>query len=278
MPISVPGDFDAVVVTLPARVDNTTMPAIQDFIKQHKLPDLEGHRFIHMHQVEHIDSSAVAGLIELVGRADKADWQLLICDPPPIVRSYLDVYGATDLLDGRVLSSANDGTYTTSLVKFVPPFVPNPQGRFDLYKSGKAKTYQLNAEGAEEVEAVNLSQHPVKAPTRANRMEIIAGNERAELKATGYVHVRKHNCGCDHTHVTFSKLHQLHGWFRNKGFDFQGLELWASDIPAGMVTERMTFRDRMHFDQFQTLLKIDSAWQAIEAPMEHLEEEYYWVY
>ena len=40
----------------------------------------------------------------------------------------------------------------------------------------------------------------------------------------------------------------------------------------------MTFRDRLHFDQFQTLLKIDSDWKKIEAPMEHLEEEFYYVY
>lgn len=278
MSIAIPGNFNAVVVTPPARVDATTIPSIQEFSKRMKMNDFEGHRILHMHQVLQIDSSAVAGLVDLVGRANKAQWELLICDPPPIVRSYLEVYGAGNLLDGRVLSSASDGTYSSNLVNFVPPFVPNVKGRFDVYTDGKIKSYELGPRGGEEIEPVKLSSHPAKAPTRANRMEVEAQNGRAELKANGYVHVRKHNCGCDQTHVTFDKLHQLHGWFRNKGFDFQGLELWASDIPAGMVTERMTFRDRLHFDQFQTLLKIDSGWRGIEAPMEHLEEEYYWVY
>jgi hypothetical protein len=45
-----------------------------------------------------------------------------------------------------------------------------------------------------------------------------------------------------------------------------------------MVTEKMTFRDRLHFEQFQTLLKIDTGWEKIGAPMEHLEEEYYYAY
>lgn len=278
MSISIPGDFNAIVMTLPARVDNATMPAIQEFVKQHKLSDMDGHRIMHLHQVEHIDSSAVAALVDLASRADAAKRVLLICDPPPIVRSYLDVYRAARILDGRVLSSANDGTYTTDVVSFVPPYVPNPKGRFDVYRNGKAKSFEFGPRGVEEITPVDLSTFPPKAPTRASRMEVHEGEKTAELKAGGYVHVRKHNCGCDHTHVTFDKLHQLHAWFRNKGFDFQGLELWASDIPAGMVTEKMTFRDRLHFDQFQTLLKIDSAWKKIDAPMEHLEEEYYWVY
>jgi len=278
MPVKVPSDFNAIVMTPPARVDNAVMPIIQQFVKQYKLTDFDGHRIIHMHQVEQIDSSAVAALIDLVGKADKARRLFLMCDPPPIVRTYLDVYGAGHLMDGRVLSSANDGTYQTELLKFVPPFVPEPKGRFDLYTSGKVQSWSIGSRGIEEVTPVDLSTFPPKAPTRAHLMGVHKGEKLAELKATGYVHVRKHLCGCDHTHVTFDKLHQLHAWFRNKGFDFQAIELWASDIPAGLVTERMTFRDRMHYDQFQTLLKVDSAWEKIEAPMEDLEEEFYWVY
>ncbi|MBZ0137176.1 MAG: STAS domain-containing protein [Planctomycetes bacterium] len=278
MPNTVPSDFNAIVITPPARVDSSTIPAIQVVSKRHKLADFVGHRILHMHQVETIDSAAVAGLIDLIGRADKAKRLVLICDPPPIVRSYLDVYGAAHLLEGRVLSSANDGTYTTELASFVPPFVPNPKGRFDIYRNGNAKSFELGAHGTKEIAPVDLSSFPPKAPTRANRMAVHDGDADAEIKASGYVHVRKHNCGCDHTHVTFDKLHQLQAWFRNKGFDFQGLELWASDVPAGMVTEKMTFRDRMHFEQFQTLLKIDSGWKKIEAPMDDLEEEFYWKY
>lgn len=278
MPISVPSDFNAVVMTLPAQVDNSTMPRIQQFVREHRLTEMQGHRIMHLHQVEQIDSSAVAALVDLSTRAEANRRLLLICDPPPIVRSYLDVYGAAKIMDGRVLSSANDGTYTTELASFVPPFVPSPAGRFDIYRDGKHRSFELTPHGAEEIAPIDLSRFPPKAPTRAHHMEVHEGEKRAELAASGYVCVRKHMCGCDHTHVTFDRLHQLHAWFRNKGFDFQALELWASDIPAGMVTEKLTFRDRLHFEQFQTLLKIDSGWQKIEAPQEHTEEEFYWAY
>jgi hypothetical protein len=45
-----------------------------------------------------------------------------------------------------------------------------------------------------------------------------------------------------------------------------------------MVTERLTFRDRMHMDQFKTLLKIDQSWKQIGAPADKFEEEYYYLY
>jgi anti-anti-sigma regulatory factor len=276
--IRIPADFRAIVTTPPARVDNSTLPLIQNYVKQLKLAEFDGHRIVHMHQVEQIDSSAVAGLLDIIKAAERHGRQFLMCDPPPIVRSYLELYGADDKVAGRVLSSFSDGTYESDLLSFVPPFVPNPAGRMDVYADGKVKSYEFGGKTAKEIAPVNLSAHPPKAPTRANRMEVRDGGTRRELKSLGFVHVRKHNCGCDATHNTFEKLHALHGWFRGKGFDFKDLEIWASDVPSGIVTEKMTFRDRLHWEQFQTLLKIDSGWEKIGAPMEHLEEEYYYAY
>jgi len=274
--IDIPKDYSAIVTTPPARVDKTTLPVLQQAAGQLKLAELDAHRIIHMHQVEQIDSAAVAGLLDLIKVAQRHGKQFLMCDPPPIVRSYLELYGVN--VADRVLSSNNDGTYETELLHFVPPFVPQAQGRVDVYTGGKVKSWQMGKEGLKEIPPVDLSKHPPKAPTRANRMEVREGSARRELAARGFVHVRKHNCGCDATHGTFARLHELHGWFRAKGFDFQDLEIWASDIPAGMVTEKMTFRDRLHWDQFQTLLKIDSGWKNIGAPMDHLDEEYYYAY
>jgi anti-anti-sigma regulatory factor len=276
--IRIPTDFRAVVTTPPARVDNSTLPLIQAYVKQLKLADFDGHRIVHMHQVEQIDSSAVAGLLDIIKAAERHGRQFLMCDPPPIVRSYLELYGADEKVAGRVLSSFNDGTYETELLGFVPPFVPNPAGRMDVYTDGKVKSYEFGGKSLKDIPPVDLAAHPPKAPTRANRMEVRDGDTRRELKSLGFVHVRKHNCGCDATHSTFERLHALHAWFRGKGFDFKDLEIWASDIPSGMVTEKMTFRDRLHWEQFQTLLKIDSGWKKIGAPMEHLEEEYYYAY
>ncbi|MCA8936635.1 MAG: STAS domain-containing protein [Planctomycetes bacterium] len=276
--IVIPSSFRAIVMTPPSRVDSSLMPQIQQYIKQNKLHDFDGHRIIHMHQVEQIDSSAVATLLNIIQIAEKHGRQFLMCDPPPIVRSYLEIYGASQAVEGRVLSSANDGTYHSVALDFVPPYVPNPKGRLDIYADGKVRSYEFGPRSLNEIDPVDLNNHPPKVPTRASRMEIHGEGAREEIKSSGYVYVRKHNCGCGATHTTFDKLHQLHGWFRGKGFDFRDVELWASDVPAGMVTEKMTFRDRMHYDQFQTLLKIDSAWKDIGAPMEHIEEEFYYMY
>lgn len=276
--LNIPASFRAIIMTPPARVDSALMPAIQQYIKQMKLSDFDGHRIIHMHQVEQIDSSAVVALLNIVQIAEKHGRQFLMCDPPPIVRSYLEIYGASSAVEGRVLSSASDGTYHSVAVEFVPPFVPNPKGRIDIYEGGKVRSYEFGPKALIEIAPVELGSHPPKVPTRASKMEVHSGDERKELKASGYVFVRRHNCGCGATHTTFDKLHQLHRWIRGKGFDFQNLQLWASDVPAGMVTEQITFRDRMHFEQFQTLLKIDTAWQRIEAPMEHTVEEFYYAY
>lgn len=276
--IRIPADFRAVVTTPPARVDNSTLPLLDHYANTLKLADFDGHRILHLHQVEQIDSAAVASLLNIIRSAQRHGRQFLMCDPPPIMRSYLELYGAEGAVEGRVLSSASDGTYESDLLSFVPPFVPNAAGRMDIYEGGKVRSYEFGGKALKEIAPVDLTRHPPKPRARAHRMEVRDGEQRRELSAKGFVHVRKHNCGCDATHSTFSKLHALHGWFRAKGFDFNDLEIWASDIPTGMVTEKMTFRDRLHWEQFQTLLKIDSAWEKIGAPMEHLEEEYYYAY
>jgi anti-anti-sigma regulatory factor len=279
MAITIPRDFNAVVLTPPSRVDKDVVPRLLAAADAVGLATFKGHRILHLHQVEHLDSSAVAGLMRIVEAARKHGMEFVACDPPPILRSYLEIYGAEHLIEDRVLSSAADGTYETDLIPFVPPFVPHPQGRLDIYRNGKISSYEPASGDLRELPPVDLSTHPPKAPTRASRMAVQdPAGERAELNASGYVWLRRHNCGCDATHKTFRSLHELHRWYAHKGFDFGGVELWASDIPAGMVTERLTFRDRSHLEQFRTLLKIDRSWKEIGAPTEHIEEEYYYQY
>jgi anti-anti-sigma regulatory factor len=279
MAIIIPTDFNAVVMTPPARVDKDVVPKLLAAAEAAGLPDFKGHRILHLHQVEQIDSSAVAGLMTIVEAARHHGMEFVACDPPPILRSYLEIYGAEHLIDGRVLSSAADGTYQTDLLPFVPPFVPHPPGRMDIYRSGKVRSYEPERGDLRELPAVDLNRHPPKAPARASLMQVATPEgERTELGASAYVWLRRHMCGCDATHTTFRALYELHRWYAHKGFDFGGVELWASDVPAGMVTERLTFRDRSHLQQFHTLLKIDSSWKQIGAPTEHIEEEYYYQY
>lgn len=279
MGIEIPTDFRAIVATAPSRIDNTTVPKMLEGVEKLGLHELDGHRIFHMHQVHEMDTSAVAALLDMLTRAKKHGREFVICDPPPVVRSYLDIYGENTDLEGRILSSADDGTYHSDVIPFVPPYVPDGDGRIDIYADGKVTSYEFAPGGLTKVKPVNLDSHPPKAPTRAHRMAVAGeGGEYAEVKSRGYIHVRRHRCGCDVTHQTFKQLHALHAWFRHKGFDFQSVELWASDVPAGIVTEKLTFRDRMHYGQFETLLKVDSSWQEIGAPVEHSESEFYYIY
>ena len=205
--------------------------------------------------------------------------EFIACDPPPIVLSYLEIYGAERMLHGRVLSSAEDGTYMDGPLPFIPPFVPHKLPRYDVYRDGKIRSYELRRDVLHEITPVDLSKHPPKPPARASRMAVSDEQGRqSELGAGGYVLLRRHNCGCDATHSTFAGLHRLHRWYRGKGFDFQGLELWASDVPAGLVTERLAFRDRFHLDQFRTLLKIDTEWKQIAPAAADAQEELHFIY
>ncbi|MBX3458648.1 MAG: STAS domain-containing protein [Planctomycetes bacterium] len=278
MPFTIPLDFDAVVLTPPARVDSSTVPAMLEAADRIGVPRMRAHRIMHMHQVEHIDSAAVAKLMDIIATARDHGKEFVACDPPPIVHSYLEIYGASHLLAGRVLSSDEDGTYSSDLLPFVPPFVPNPRGRLDIYKGGRVRSYEFRGDELEEIGAVDLARHPPKAPTRAHHMRVADSGRPVELEAGAYVMLRRHLCGCDATHSTFAQLHQLHQWYRRKGFDFKAVELWASDVPSGIVTERLTFRDRMHLDQFRTLLKIDESWKGISEAAHDPEEEFYYVY
>jgi hypothetical protein len=109
-------------------------------------------------------------------------------------------------------------------------------------------------------------------------MAVHAGEQLTELQAGAFVWVRRHLCGCSHTHTTFENIHRLHQWYRRKAFDFVSLELWASDQPAGIVTEKLTFRDRAHHGQFETLLKVDSSWQGMPGGEHERQDEFYYLY
>lgn len=277
-PIQIPRDFRGVVVTLPSDMGATGTSRLVQLADGADIEKFKGHRILHLHQVERLDSSAIATLVELVQRVRQSGYEVALCEPPPVVRSYLDIYGTSGLLEGCVLSSFNDGTYESELVPFVPPFVPEPKGRMDLYEGGKVKSFLFGTDGLVETKPVQLAAHPPKAPARAAVMAVGTGKELEELKAGNYVWVRRHMCGCSAEHVTFSRIHQLHRWYRKKGFDFVALELWASDHPAGIVTERLVFRDRGHHGQFETMLKVDDTWKELERKETEFHDEYNYLY
>jgi anti-anti-sigma regulatory factor len=279
MTIRIPKDFEAVVFTPPSRVDHDLVSSLMNAVDNAGLPGVRGHRILHMQQVEHIDSAAIVGLMRIAEIAASHGTQFIACDPPPIVRSYLEIYGASYLLEGNVLSAGEDGSYVCDRLSFIPPFVPSAKPRFDVYRDGRVNSFELDRHGLREVAPVDFNRRVTRAKGRATQMVIAAkSGDLKELSAQGYVLIRRHACGCDATHSAFAQLHTLHDWYRRKGFDFVGIELLASDEPAGVVTERMTFRDRLHLDQFKALLKVDQAWKRLPAPVAEVHEETHYLY
>jgi len=276
--VEVPGDFSAVVVTLPADMGAGGITQLQQLTSDAKLDKFAGHRVLHLHQVTHLDSSGIAALVAMVERVRAGGFEVAICEPPPIVLSYLDIYRTKGLLDGALLSSDSEGMYESALVPFVPPFVPEPRGRIDQYSEGRAQSWIFGPDGLEPVPPPDLQRHPPKVPARAEVMAVRKGPELHELRAGAFVWIRRHMCGCTHEHTAFEALHKLHQWYRGKAFDFVALELWASDLPAGIVTEKLTFRDRSHYGQFETLLKVDTAWRDMGQTGHPLQDEYYYLY
>ncbi|MEE9311906.1 MAG: STAS domain-containing protein [Planctomycetota bacterium] len=276
--IKIPSDFNAVILTAPPEMTKDTLPKFLAMIEASGAKDSPGNRIFHFHQVEHVDSAAVAQLISVIGELGRRGLKLIICDPPPMVRSFFKIYGLTEKMDEIIVGSSKDGTYKYDGENFLPPFVPEPAGRIDIYKNGKAKSFRLGDRHVIPVDPVDLSSHPTKAPARAKVMMVQNDNEQEELKSKAYVMLRNHACGCDHTHAIFDSIYSLHNWYRNKGFDFVDLKLWASDEPAGYIVEEVTFRDQQHFNQFKTMLKIDESWKKLLLKEEYVSDQFFYVY
>ena len=243
------------------------------------LNDLDTDRIVYANHIEKLDAALVARFVNGAERAQRQGRELLICDPPPIFRSYLEVYGHKGLLDGRVLVADENGRYTSDLVEFVPPFVPDSVGRIDVYEDGTHRSYRYGQRHLEEIEPVDLTRYVRKVTPAVSSMAVTgAAGEREAMEAKAYVHLRRYNCSCSVTHSTFDKLHTLQKWARAKGFDFVDMELMAGEQPSETITYRTEYRDRQHYDQYQTLLKIDTSWQKIVEGVGAFEDEFHYTY
>jgi anti-anti-sigma regulatory factor len=255
-----------------------TIPGFVAMLDRSTIKESPGNRIFHFHQVEDVDSAAVAELVTVINFVQSRGQKLVICDPPPVVRSLFKLYGLADTLNDLILGSSKDGTYSSRVLPFVPPFVPELSGRIDIYTDGKAQSFKFGTSELQETQPVNLDDHPTKAPARANSMIVHNADDHQELKSSAYVLLRDHACGCDHSHAVFSSIYSLHSWYREKGFDFVDLKLWASDEPAGHIVEEVTFRNPQHFNQFATMLKIDESWKKLVIEEEYVSDEFFYVY
>lgn len=277
--LKIPDGYTAICNTVPAAMDSSWVPKLMAQIKEISLPDLKADRMLYANQITRVDSAAVAALMFMAEVAHGHGKEFLVCDPPPIMRSFLEVYGRLDLIEGRVLVAFADGRYESDRIGFVPPFVPDPAGRIDIYEDGVARSYRYGERHIEEIDPVDLSTHPAKASPAVSAMAVTgAAGERKAMEAKAYVHLRRYHCSCSVTHSTFEKLHNLQQWAKAKGFDFVDMELLAGEQPPGTITYRTQYRDKQHYDQYQILLKIDTSWQEIVEGVGAYEDEFHYVY
>lgn len=274
--IKAPADFDAVVITSPRDVSANTIPFIQALAEKLGLPRFRGHRILFASQIENCDSSAVAAMLTIMRSAQSMGHEFAICNPSPIVRRYLEIYGAATYLEGRVLYSDENGFFQSELLPFVPPYVPADRGRWDIYRRGQVQSMIPTAEGAIDIPPVNLNNYAVAAYRevvhRGGKTRVLA---RVQKQHEAFLQVRRYNFPPEMAASKLDALHRLHDWYRRKGFDFRGLFLWQHETQPGQLTCVLAFRDRSHFEQFQTLLKVDSDWKPLAAPLGEPQVEFH---
>ena len=133
-----PNDFNAVVITTPARVD---MDSIDDLLSgasdlMAQLADFPGHRIVHARQIEQADSATIATLLYLARRAHEHQCNFVICDPPAVLDSYLDVYLPGDDRTQHIFYTGKDSPEECP-VPWVPQFLASKPGRVDVWKQGQ---------------------------------------------------------------------------------------------------------------------------------------------
>jgi anti-anti-sigma factor len=266
--IKVPADFNAVVITAPREVSAATIAHIQATAEKLGLPRTRGHRILFASQVEFCDSSAVAAMMGIMQSAHQHEQEFVVCNPSPIVRRYLEIYGASSMIAGHILYANEQGFYETKLMPFVPPYVPALEGRWDIYTAGKVKSFVLKAEGAIDIPPVDLNQYAIptvrEVVRKSGQSRILSRVPRVH---EGLVVVRRFQFSPEEAMSRLDSLHKLLDWYKGKGFDFRGVFLWQDETNHGQFTEVLSFRDRAHYDAFKTLLKVDTAWKDLNAKL-----------
>ncbi|MCC6575652.1 MAG: hypothetical protein IT462_17870 [Planctomycetes bacterium] len=167
--VEVPRDFSAVVVTLPARADAATLPVMRAAAERFGVRDIHAHRIIHARQIEQLDSSSLATLFDLIEEVGKSGHEVIICDPPPALQKYIEVYHAQSALCKNFSLVDARGRHESKLIDFIPPFVPAPKGRVDIYTRGELKSFGFGPSELTPAPAVNLAEAVLSPPKWAKK-------------------------------------------------------------------------------------------------------------
>ena len=143
-----PTDFSAIVITAPADVSKYSLDDLLGNMESvaEQLRRQPGHRIIHARQIVKADSSTVATLVELSGRAHDFDCEFAICDPPEVLDNYLDIYLPGDDREQHICYESKQ--YVDCAVPWVPPFQESNHGRLDVWKDGHLhESYEWTNDG-----------------------------------------------------------------------------------------------------------------------------------
>lgn len=272
--IKIPADYSAVVITAPREVSAATIAHIQALADEIGLPRQKGHRVLVAPQVEFCDSSAVAAMLTIMRGAHERGCEFAICNPSPIVRRYLEIYGSAAMASKHILYADDQGFYQTDLMPFVPPYVPAPNGRWDIYERGKVRSMVLTPQGVLNIAPVDLNQYAVPATLETvHKGGVTRRLSRVARQHEGIVVVRRFRFAPEEAASRLDALHKLFDWYKSKGFDFRGVFLWQHEQTPGELTEVLSFRDRAHYDAFKTLLKVDTAWKSLNEKLGNVQPE-----
>lgn len=272
--IKIPSDYNAVVITVPREVSAATIAHIEALAEEIGLPRQRGHRILMASQVEFCDSSAVAAMMAIMRGAHDRGCEFAICNPAPIVRRYLEIYGSHALFSKHILYADDQGGYRTELMPFVPPYVPAPEGRWDVYENGKVRSMVPTARGVVKVAPVDLAQYALPATLEVvHKGGVTRRLSRVPRQHEGIVVVRRFRFAPDVAASKLDALHKLFDWYKSKGFDFRGVFLWQHEQTPGELTEVLSFKDRAHYDAFKTLLKVDTSWKTLNDPLGNVHPE-----
>ncbi len=272
--VTVPAGYNAVVITAPPEVSAATIAHIQALAEEIGLPRQKGHRVLVASQVEFCDSSAVAAMMRIMNGAHEMNYEFAICNPSPIVRRYLEIYGTAAMLSRHILYANEKGFYETDLMPFVPPYVPALEGRWDIYTNGKVKSLVPTPQGVRAIPPVDLNQYAIptvrEVVRQSGKSRILS---RVPRTHEGIVVVRRFKFAPEEAAPKLDVLHKLLDWYKGKGFDFRGIFLWQNEADHGEFSEVLSFRDRSHYDAFKTLLKVDTSWKELNAKLGNVQPE-----
>lgn len=284
-PLKIPADFTGVVITTRTRIDATTVPGIQAQVARSILPKAPGHRIMHCRQIEHIDSAAIAAVMGLLQAAQKVGGEFVICDPPPVALRLMEIYRTEAFFRERIVHSDERGQYRSGLVPFIPPFVPSPNGRYDVFTRGVHRSYEYGQHDLVEVAPCDYSKAvyappvwtaqqaygvrgpvAVAAPAGAALGALGAARSKgtamlAAPATKGLVQTRRFAFPAAQTQPRLAALQRLQEWYRKNGLEFTRADIWQSENTPGLLVEALTFADRAQYDRFKARLANNDSWQ-----------------